>query len=421
MPQIKSPRQPSYRHHKGRNLAVVTLHGRDVYLGKYGSPESKQKYKRLMLEWLANDGAEPTPQPEELTVLELAAAYKRFAKRHYVRDGEPTETYANVRFVMRALEKSPYAATLAAEFGPLALKALRRQMTESGNSRRYINDQIGIIKRAFKWAVSEQMLPVTVYQALQTVEGLKRGRSEAKDHAPVQPVADDVLEATLPHLPPVVDDMVRLLRLLGCRPGELCVMRPCDVDRTGDVWSYRVPRHKTDHIGKSRTVYIGPRAQAIIAPYLLRAAEAYCFSPAESDAKRRAILHANRKTPLSCGNRPGTNRKRGADKRLGERYIPTALNRAIQRACDKADAAARESARAAAEAAGVPYEAGPPDTRLVPRWFTYQLRHSAATEVRKGFGLEAAQVILGHSNANITQIYAERDSGLAKRVMSEVG
>ena len=44
-----------------------------------------------------------------------------------------------------------------------------------------------------------------------------------------------------------------------------------------------------------------------------------------------------------------------------------------------------------------------------------------ATEIRKQFGLEAAQAILGHANADVTQIYAERDLGLAERVMREVG
>src|SRR5262249_14001461 len=57
----------------------------------------------------------------------------------------------------------------------------------------------------------------------------------------------------------------------------------------------------------------------------------------------------------------------------------------------------------------------------VPRWHPNQLRHSHATEVRRRFGLEAAQVALGHSSADITQVYAERDLGLAVRVAAEIG
>jgi site-specific recombinase XerC len=55
------------------------------------------------------------------------------------------------------------------------------------------------------------------------------------------------------------------------------------------------------------------------------------------------------------------------------------------------------------------------------RWSPNQLRHAAATEIRQRFGLEAAQVVLGHSRADVTQVYAERDNGLAAKIMSEVG
>jgi integrase len=43
------------------------------------------------------------------------------------------------------------------------------------------------------------------------------------------------------------------------------------------------------------------------------------------------------------------------------------------------------------------------------------------TEIRKRYGLEAAQVILGHASADVTQIYAERDLQKAVEIMREVG
>ena len=55
------------------------------------------------------------------------------------------------------------------------------------------------------------------------------------------------------------------------------------------------------------------------------------------------------------------------------------------------------------------------------RWHPNQLRHTYATRVRKEHGLEAAQVVLGHSNADVTQIYAERDMRLAVEVASKLG
>jgi site-specific recombinase XerC len=54
-------------------------------------------------------------------------------------------------------------------------------------------------------------------------------------------------------------------------------------------------------------------------------------------------------------------------------------------------------------------------------WHPNQLRHSKATEVRQRFGLEAAQVVLGHARADVTQVYAERDTALAVEVTKKIG
>ena len=54
MPIQRTKKIPSCRHHKARGLAVVTLDGHDVYLGAYGSAESKEAYDRTIAEWLAH-------------------------------------------------------------------------------------------------------------------------------------------------------------------------------------------------------------------------------------------------------------------------------------------------------------------------------------------------------------------------------
>ena len=141
-------------------------------------------------------------------------------------------------------------------------------------------------------------------------------------------------------------------------------------------------------------ILIGPKAKAILTPYLLRPADSYCFSPADSVRKQLAERHVNRTTPLSCGNRPGTNRKPAPTRKPRERYDANTYRRAVHRACDKAK---------------------------VERWSPNRLRHSAGTEIRRRYGLEAAQVVLGHAKADVTQVYAERDIELARRVIQEVG
>ena len=199
--------------------------------------------------------------------------------------------------------------------------------------------------------------------------------------------------------------MVRLQRLTGCRPAEVCILRPCDVDTSGDVWLYRPGSHKTEHHDRERVICVGPKAQDVLRPYLLRPAESYCFCPQESEHKRLAIRHENRRVPLSCGNRPGTNRKRRPKRRAGERYTTDTYRRAIHRAVELANRERKEQGE------------GEP----LPKWSPNRLRHTAATEIRKRFGLEAAQVTLGHATADVSQIYAERDLSLAVEIMRKIG
>jgi len=57
----------------------------------------------------------------------------------------------------------------------------------------------------------------------------------------------------------------------------------------------------------------------------------------------------------------------------------------------------------------------------VPAWTAMQLRHSAATEAREAFGLDAAQARLGHKSADITQVYATVSERHAMQVALALG
>ncbi len=392
MPRLRKS-IPKYRKHRGSGQAVVTLSGQDYYLGPHGTRTSRLEYDRLVAEWLENGRHPLGVDSADMTVAELIVRYWKFAKSYYQKDGRCTGQTPGIKVALR-LVRDRYGKTLAADFGPLSLKAVRRQWVLDGLSRNYVNEHVSRVTRMFRWAASEQLIRASAPQALAMVAGLRKGKTESRETAPILPVDGAIVEAALHHLPAIPADMVRLQRLTGCRPAEVCILRPCDLDREGDVWTYKPESHKTEHHGRERVIFIGPKAQGVLLRYLARDAQAYCFRPCDSEQKRLAEQEANRKTPRSCGNVRGSNKKKKPRRKPGERYDTSSYRRSIHRACDRAG---------------------------VERWSPNRLRHSAATEIRREFGLEAAQVILGHSQANVTQVYAERDLAKGLEVAKQIG
>jgi integrase len=382
-------RIPKYRHYQPKDLAVVRIDGRDFYLGKYDSPKSWEKYHRLLAEWMAkaseNRPARQGSSGPSLAIKELMLAYLRFAATYYVKNGRPTDEQYGIRAALRPLRKL-YGDTSVRDFGPLALKAVRMTMVEADNCRGVINQHIGRIRRMFKWGVENELVPVEIYGALLTVAGLRKNRGPARETEPVRPVAASDVSVVLPHLSPVLQAMIRFQLLTGCRPGEVCILRPCDLDRSGTAWCYRPESHKTEHHGLERRIFVGPAAQALLLPWLERTPGGYCFSPRESARYERRTTNAP-KSQREKARHPRPSRR-------GHRYTTDSYRRAITRACEQAGVLA---------------------------WHPNQLRHTRGTELRSRFGLEGAQTVLGHSKADVTQIYAERDFELAERIMLEVG
>lgn len=423
---------PSLRRHKGSSQAVVTLNGRDRYCGPWPAGkrkppiEAKERYDRLIAEWLANGRQLPDDGPPDRTVAELLDKFWTHAEQHY-RDeaGQPTHELHDIKYSLRPLWHL-YSTLPASEFGPLKLKAVREMMVRGYTHPRYgeqgplsrgvVNSRVRRIVHAFKWAVSEELIPGAVLEALRSVKGLERGRTEAYETQPVEPVPDAFVDDTLPFLSRTVRAMVELQRLTGMRSQEVCIMRTDCIDRSGPVWLYRPYKHKTQRKGKTRVIPLGPKAQAVLQPFLgLKLnSDAYVFSPADAVAEMRAERTTKRKTPATYGNRPGTNRKRKPTRQPGDHYITCSYASAVTKAIVKANAAAIAQARAAGQAVA-------DDAELVPHWRPYQLRHSHGTEVRRKYGLEGAQVALGHSSADVTQVYAERDLGLAVKIAAECG
>ncbi len=260
MPKLTNA-YPAYSKHRASGQAVVTLNGTDVYLGPlgpHGTRASKMEYDRVVAEWLANGRRPPTAVPD-LTVVELVASYLQHAQTYYRdTDGNPTSELSALKLPLGVLVRL-YGRTPAATFGPLSMEAVRNDMIAKGWGRASINSHVGRLRRMFKWALARELLPVGVHQALTTVVGLRAGRKAARETGAVKPVADDVVDATLPFMSPAVAAIVRVQLLTGARPGEVCSMRTGDIDRTGDIWLYRPAKHKTQHHGHSREISSAPR------------------------------------------------------------------------------------------------------------------------------------------------------------------
>jgi integrase len=404
MPTIQN-RVPKYCRHRASGQAYVCIEGRMIYLGRYGSAASREEYNRLIAEWLAG-GRRLHTNPQTITVAEVVAAFRRHAIGYY---GPTSKTAKNMDESVRPAVKL-FARTPALEFGPLRLKAVRESMIAAGRVRSNINRHISNIRGVFKWAAENELIPASVFHGLMAVKGLQAGRSGAVEGHAVKPVPVEHVEAVIPYVAPQVAAMIRLQLLTGMRPGEVVQMRGCDVDTTGELWIFRPARHKSAHRGHERSVYIGPRAQDIIRPFLKPDLSAYLFSPAEAERWRRAKLHGERKTPMSCGNRPGSNRSKSPKRKPGECYTTASYLVAVYRGCEKAFPPPQELVGEALKTWSREH-----------RWHVHQLRHTAATTLRKEHGLEAAQVILGHRTLTVTQVYAEKNVAAAQAVMAIVG
>ena len=166
MPRLNS-RLPRYCKHKASGQAVVTLNGKDHYLGPHGSKASKLEYDRLTSEWLAAGRSLPVAD-EDPTISEMLVDYWKFATQHYRKRGRLTQEPVTIRCAVRPLKKL-YGRTLVREFGPLKLKTIQQILIDgftddkgtvfAGLARRTVNARISTIKRVFAWAVSEEMAP----------------------------------------------------------------------------------------------------------------------------------------------------------------------------------------------------------------------------------------------------------------------
>jgi integrase len=427
----KSKRLPRLCCHAPSGQARVLLGGRHIYLGKFGTPQAEENYRRLMVEFVEAGYQPPAPQPatanartQRLSVGALAAAYAAYTRGVYLKRDKPTTTPAKARLVAELLAAFGAAETPAGDFGPLLLLEFQAWLVARERwVRATVNEYVRTVVTAYRWGVSREMISESAWRSLTAVGGVRKGRPPApglpkpREGRKVQGVNPAALEATRAAASPIIRAMIDLQLATGMRPAELVAIRPADLVATSDpgVLAYRVQDdvNKTDHFDVRRVVYIGPRARAILEAHRPAEATAFYFDPGAAERARHARRRAARKVPRYPSHDPAARAARKREKgkssaSWGACYRVDSYRLAIWRACDAAFPhptlsllpARKLTPEQRAELAA---------WRKAHRWSPHQLRHSAATAIARAEKLDVAKLMLGHADLQTTLRYVDPD------------
>lgn len=211
-------RPPKYSHHKPTGQALVRINGKSHYLGEFNSPLSHKRYETLIAKWLAGTF---DADMESLTVSRLAILFVDHARKYYRKNGVETSEVHSIQTALRPLV-SKGGREKVSQFGPRRLKAVQDAMIALNWSRTGINAAVRRITRVLPWAAENKLAEPSVYEACKAVTGLRRGRLEARESAPVKPVPLADVDAIKPFLSAELWTMIQLQFVTGMRPGEAC-------------------------------------------------------------------------------------------------------------------------------------------------------------------------------------------------------
>ncbi len=386
MPE-RTSKPPRYKTQtvKGAEYAYTNVEGRRISLGRAGTPESHERFQRIVDEWEASEAGRRSSERAGLTVAELA---ERFVQDEWGRVAagliSRTSAYA-AEYAARALvEDQAHANTPTRLFGPKALRVIQKRLaatrvrTSAGRfrdaeepptlSRAEVNRRVNGIRRIFRWGVAEELVPPAVLQSLEAVKGLRCGEArETEPRMPADPRAVALTAARLEadgHLG--LANVIRLLRWTGCRPDEVCSLSADDVVNSPDGLELRIRKHKTrKHTGSDRVVPLNREAAKIVQDALVQSRSI--------DPSRRIFAS-----------------------RDGKPITPNGLYQAVGEA---------------AAAAGV------------PRWMPYQLRHLATIEMLEAGATEAeTAAAIGHTpGSTVVRRYSRGREKLARRAVAGIG
>jgi integrase len=373
---------------KQGNLAYVRIHGQKIYLGTHGTPEARREYHRVIAEYHANASAPPKNSRHILTIDELCL---RFLEDRKV-DLAPKQLEHYKSLIEIIL--SQYSGLSANEFSPNKLRTLRAEFVKYGYVRQQCNKRASLVRTIFKWGVSHELIPADIWDALRSLEPLRKGQTKAPEGKRRKAIPKEFIERTLKELSPTIATMVRVHLATAARPSEICEMKIEYIDRNHpDLWVVRPPEHKNDwrEEFEDRILYLAKPEIDLIAPIIGERTEGYVFRPQdavrENKAKKWEQAKRKKKTPSRLQR--DKERAKRPKQQLTEYYQAPAYRRAIERACQRAG---------------------------VPHWFPYGLRHTDVTNVGLEHGIEAAQHVAGHKDLRTTLNYFHGEDVVAKNV-----
>jgi len=331
-----------------------------------------------------------------ITVGELLDKYFAYARKT-ITSARNNEGHRNFQYIKRVRQLlKPYYSWPINNFGPDELLDVQNALVKyeyfhgtkkKRYTRRGVNDTTNWIRKIWKWGMGRQFITTEQVQGLEEVKSLKMGDTEASDNPKRVRVTEEDFWKVVNAVSSVVGDMLQLIWYIAMRPYEICDMRPFDIlyDKP-ECWLYvpgrdhtPVGRHKTTRFERVKVIPLASKCQKILKPRIKNFnSKEHIFSPREAIQEFLGRKSANRKTPLSYGNRPGTNRKKHPMVKPGEKYNHHSLRNACKRGCVRAG---------------------------VEVFVPYDLRRTKATGVRSILGKEAAKVLLGHAKTDTTDIY----------------
>lgn len=331
------------------------------------------------------------------TVGELLDGYLEHAKVKYFdqHTQKLTSSFMRLRTLVDRLEK--YRTLQTHEFTTEILWSLLGQWDTQGLHRKTVNGWLSLTKQIFRWGLMRGLVSVGTYTAISTVHPLEFKEGHSLESEPVEPVSDEIINATLPHLPTVVADAIRLQRITGARPGEILQLRPCDFQKGHvqdgvEYWVVDYAKTKDGHKnrnkkGCARYIAFGPEAQAILKKYEVvrepkntrpRRHDEFLFTPREILYERLAKGEAIRCYPHR--------------NRLDGNGLRWHLNAAFAK------------------------------NPSLPHWAPNQVRHTVATALALTHGCDGEARVLGHApGSTATRRYIEIGAENALRAATLLG